>query len=232
MKGEFFCFRLTRLFSSPVDEMRFAAAGEKPSQTPVSSFKLMPLPFPQDALEPHISAKTVGFHYGKHHQTYVDNLNRMVSGTMLEKHELAKIICETAGLMDKASVFNNAAQIRNHDFYWQSIKPGGGGKPGCPLNQMIDKAFGSYENFKNEFVNAALAQFGSGWVWLVQDGDKLRIVKTSNADTPLAHEQNALVTCDVWEHAYYLDYQNRRKDYTLIFLDKLVNWDFAASRLK
>lgn len=233
MKGEMFCSRLVRMFSAKVTEMCFASGGNaSQSSAPEPAFKLMALPFPQDALEPHISAKTVGFHYGKHHQTYVDNLNRMVAGTMLEKHELTKIICETAGLMEKSSVFNNAAQIWNHDFYWQSIKPGGGGKPGGPLNQMIENAFGSYDNFKNEFLNAALAQFGSGWVWLVQDGDKLRIVKTSNADTPLAHGQNTLITCDVWEHAYYLDYQNRRKDYTLIFLDKLVNWDFAASRLK
>jgi Fe-Mn family superoxide dismutase len=235
MKGEFFSFRLAKLALTPVTEMRFAAEGGKTSQPAVPAsepiFKLAALPYSQDALEPQISARTVSFHYGKHHQTYVDNLNKMIAGTLLEKHTLEKIVCETAGLSDKSSVFNNAAQVWNHDFYWKSVKPGGGGKPGGRLMQMIDKSFGGYDAFKNDFVNAALAQFGSGWVWLVQEGEKVKIMKTSNADTPLAHEQNALMTCDVWEHAYYLDYQNRRKDYVLVFLDKLVNWDFAASRL-
>jgi len=133
---------------------------------------------------------------------------------------------------DKAAIFNNAAQVWNHTFFWQSMKPGGGGKPAGRLLERIEKSFGSLDDFKKSFVDTALAQFGSGWVWLVQDGDQLKIVKTSNADTPMAHGQTALLTCDVWEHAYYLDYQNRRKDFVQAFLDHLASWEFAASQLK
>jgi Fe-Mn family superoxide dismutase len=174
----------------------------------------------------------MSFHYGKHHQSYVDNLNKLVAGTPWATQTLERIIRENAGEKDRAALFNNAAQVWNHTFFWHSMKPGGGGKPSGRLLAMIEKSFGTFGNFRNAFVNAAVGQFGSGWVWLVQDGDSLKIVATSNADTPLAHGQTALLTCDVWEHAYYLDYQNRRKDFVQAFLDHLANWEFAASQLK
>ena len=196
------------------------------------AFKLAPLPYAENALEPHISAKTMSFHYGKHHQGYVNNLNKLVAGTPMAAASLESIVADTAGKEDQTAVFNNAAQVWNHDFFWQSMKPAGGGKPVGKLAEMIDKSFGSYEAFATAFQTTGLAQFGSGWVWLVQDGETLKIVKTPNADTPAAHGQHALLTCDVWEHAYYLDYQNRRKDFVQTFLDHLVNWDFAASRLR
>ena len=207
------------------------AAEPSPPGT-AEAFQLPPLPYAQDALEPNISAKTMSFHYGKHHQAYVDNLNKLVAGTPWATQPLEKIIQETAGVADKAAIFNNAAQVWNHTFFWQSMKAGGGGKPTGRLLELIEKSFGSLDEFKKAFTTTAVSQFGSGWVWLVQDGDVLKIVKTSNADTPVAHGQTALLTCDVWEHAYYLDYQNRRKDFVQAFLDHLVNWDFAASQLK
>ena len=207
----------------------FAAMAAASAQ---DAFKLAPLPYAENALEPHISAKTMSFHYGKHHQGYVNNLNKLVAGTPMATASLESIVADTAGKEDQTAVFNNAAQVWNHDFFWQSMKPAGGGKPVGKLAEMIDKSFGSYEAFATAFQTAGLAQFGSGWVWLVQDGETLKIVKTSNADTPAAHGQHALLTCDVWEHAYYLDYQNRRKDFVQTFLDDLVNWDFAASRLR
>ena len=200
------------------------------SSTP-PPFQLQPLPYAPDALEPYISARTMSFHYGKHHQAYVDNLNKLIAGTPLAGQPLEKIITENAGIADKTAVFNNAAQVWNHNFFWQSMKPGGS-KPGERLLKQIEKSFGSLDEFKKIFTAAAVAQFGSGWVWLVQDGDKLIVVKTSNADTPPAHGQTALLTCDVWEHAYYLDYQNRRKDFVEVFLNHLANWEFADSQLK
>ena len=196
-----------------------------------ASFTLPPLPYAQEALEPYISAKTLSFHYGKHHQTYVDNVNKMIAGTPLEGQSLEKIVQETVGAADKKGVFNNAAQVWNHTFFWHSMKPGGS-KPTGRLLRLIEKSFGSVDKLKADFVAAAVAQFGSGWAWLVQDGDGLKITTTSNADTPIAHGQNALLTCDVWEHAYYLDYQNRRKDFVQAFVDSLADWDGAASRLK
>ena len=203
-----------------------AGAGAPPTHV------LPPLPYAQDALEPFISARTLSFHYGKHHQTYVDNLNKLVAGTPLAAQPLETLIRDTAGVADKAGVFNNAAQVWNHTFFWNSMKAGGGGTPPGRLQELMAKSFGSIEEFKTAFVAAGVAQFGSGWVWLVQDGDTLKIVKTANADTPVAHGQNALLTCDVWEHAYYLDYQNRRKDFLQAFVEHLVNWDAAAARLK
>jgi Fe-Mn family superoxide dismutase len=197
-----------------------------------AEFQLPPLPYAQEALVPYVSAKTISFHYGKHHQAYVDNLNKLVAGTPWTGQPLDKIIRETAGAADKAAVFNNAAQVWNHTFFWQSMKAGGGGKPTGHLLEQIEKSFPSFDEFKKAFVTAAVAQFGSGWVWLAQEGGALKIIKTSNADTPLAHGQTALLTCDVWEHAYYLDYQNRRKDFVDAFLDHLANWEFAASQLK
>ncbi|MGD9874038.1 MAG: superoxide dismutase [Kiritimatiellia bacterium] len=209
--------------------MPFAAKGGAAATPP---FVLPALPYPQDALEPHISARTMSFHYGKHHQAYVDNLNKLVAGTPQAAQPLEQIIRETAGATDKMPVFNNAAQVWNHTFFWNCMKAGGGGEPSGSLMKQIKKSFGSFAEFKTAFVAAGVGQFGSGWVWLVQDGDKLAIVKTPNADTPLAHGQTALLTCDVWEHAYYLDYQNRRKDFVEVFLDHLANWNFAASQMK
>jgi Fe-Mn family superoxide dismutase len=204
-----------------------AASGGSPA------FTLPALPYAQDALEPYVSARTMGFHYSKHHQAYVDNLNKLVAGTpWAAGRPLERVVLESAGMADQAAVFNNAAQAWNHAFFWRSMKPGGGGLPAGRLMDLIGKSFGGFDKFKNAFLAAAVAQFGSGWVWLVQEHDALKIVKTSNADTPMAHGQAALVTCDVWEHAYYLDYQNRRKDFVQAFLDHLVNWEFAASHLK
>ncbi len=197
-----------------------------------TEFELPPLPYAQDALEPSISAKTMSFHYGKHHQAYVDNLNKLAAGTSWVGQPLDKIITETAGATDKAAIFNNAAQVWNHTFFWKSMKGGGNGKPTGRLLKMVDKSFQSFDEFKKAFATAALAQFGSGWAWLVQEGEVLKIMKTSNADTPAAHGQTAILACDVWEHAYYLDYQNRRKDFVEAFLEHLANWEFAASQLK
>jgi Fe-Mn family superoxide dismutase len=196
------------------------------------AFQLPSLPYAQSALEPYISARTMSFHYGKHHQAYVDNLNKLVAGTPWATQSLEMIIRDSAGKADRTALFNNAAQAWNHTFFWNSMTPGGGGKPSGRLLAMIEKSFGTFDNFKNAFVNAGVAQFGSGWVWLVQEGDTLKIVATPNADTPLAHGQTALLACDVWEHAYYLDYQNRRKDFLVAFLDHLANWTFAESQLK
>jgi len=204
-----------------------AASGGSPA------FTLPVLPYAQDALEPYMSARTMGFHYGKHHQAYLDNLNKRVAGTpWAAGQSLEKVVLESAGMADQAAVFNNAAQAWNHDFFWKSMNPGGGGKPAGRLLKLVEKSFGGFDEFKNAFVTAAVAQFGSGWVWLVQEGDALKIIQTSNADTPIAHGQTALLTCDVWEHAYYLDYQNRRNDFVQAFLDHLANWEFAAAQLK
>jgi Fe-Mn family superoxide dismutase len=207
------------------------AAGQTPEPA-AAPFALDPLPYAENALEPHISARTLGFHYGKHHRGYVDNLNKLIAGTPLAGRSLEEIVAETAGKPDKTAVFNNAAQVWNHDFFWRSMRPGGGGAPAGALLAAIEKSFGSFDEFKKAFAAAGTGQFGSGWVWLVQDGGGLEIVATSNADTPAARGRNALLTCDVWEHAYYLDYQNRRKDFVEVFLEHLANWEFAASRMK
>jgi len=191
-----------------------------------------PLPYAENALEPFISARTVGVHYGKHHKAYADKLQSLAKNTILADKTLEEVIKLTEGKPDQVAVFNSAAQVWNHDFFWSGMKPNGGGRPQGKLAEKIDRAFGSFEDFKTKFTEAAVEQFGSGWVWLVQEGDTLKIVKTSNADTPMAHGQTALLTCDVWEHAYYLDYQNRRKDFVAAFLDHLANWAFAASQLK
>jgi Fe-Mn family superoxide dismutase len=193
--------------------------------------QLPALPYSLDALEPHISRSTLEFHHGKHHAAYVTNLNNLVAGTDLEAKSLEDTILAVAGDASKAGVFNNAAQVWNHTFYWQGMKPGGGGAPSGDLAAKIDAAFGSFDTFKEQFKTAGATQFGSGWAWLVLDNGTLKITKTGNADLPLAHGQKALLTMDVWEHAYYLDYQNRRPDYISTFLDKLVNWDFVATNL-
>ncbi|CAG0962971.1 Superoxide dismutase [Fe] [Gammaproteobacteria bacterium] len=192
---------------------------------------LPPLPYSENALEPVISANTLGFHYGKHHRSYVDNLNRLIPGTDFADATLEQIIVGTAGKADKAAIFNNAAQTWNHTFYWNSMKPKGGGEPPAALKQKIEASFGSLDACKKELAMAATTQFGSGWAWLVQDGGKLKVAKTGNADVPLTQGMKPLLTIDVWEHAYYLDYQNRRGDYVNAVLDKLINWQFAADNL-
>ena len=193
--------------------------------------QLPELPYSLDALEPHISRSTLEFHHGKHHAAYVTNLNNLIAGTDLEAKSLEDTISAVAGDAAKAGVFNNAAQVWNHSFYWQCMKPGGGGAPSGALAAKIDADFGSFDAFKEQFKTAGATQFGSGWAWLVLDNGTLKVTKTGNADLPLAHGQKALLTMDVWEHAYYLDYQNRRPDYITTVLDKLVNWDFVAANL-
>lgn len=195
------------------------------------NFTLPPLPYSQDALAPHISANTLSFHYGKHHQAYVDNLNKLVKDTPLAGQPLEEVIRASAKDSSKMGIFNNAAQVWNHTFYWNSMKPHGGGAPSGEIAKKINADFGSFDKFKEEFKQAGATQFGSGWAWLVLDGGKLKVTKTGNADLPLAHGQKAILTMDVWEHAYYLDYQNRRPDYIATFLDKLVNWEFAEKNL-
>ena len=194
-------------------------------------FTLPPLPYADNALEPVISANTISFHYGKHHKTYVDNLNNLVKGTDLESATLESIVNATAGKADKAPVFNNAAQIWNHTFYWHSMKPHGGGKPSGKLAQMIDAAFGNSDEFRKQFSATTVSQFGSGWGWLVVDGGALKVVKTGNAEVPFTKGQKPLLTIDVWEHAYYLDHQNKRAAYVDAVIDRLLNWDFAAANL-
>jgi len=185
------------------------------------------LPYAENALEPVISAKTISFHYGRHHKGYVDNLNKLIAGTEYAGLPLEKIIIDTAGHAEKAAIFNNAAQIWNHTFYWKSMIPKGGGEPPSALKRKMEASFGSVDACKKELLNAAISQFGSGWAWLVLDGDKLKAVKTANADVPLTTGMKPILTVDVWEHAYYLDYQSRRADYANAVLDKLINWEFA-----
>lgn len=194
-------------------------------------FELPKLPYEKNALEPHISAQTMDIHYGKHHQTYVTNLNGLISSTELAQATLEIIILETSGDSARAGIFNNAAQVWNHTFFWKSMKPNGGGQPSNSLSDKIEETFGSLDTFKEKFKQAALTQFGSGWVWLVLDAGTLKIVKTPNAMTPMAMGLKPLVTCDVWEHAYYLDYQNRRPDFVQTFLDHLINWSFVEENL-
>jgi Fe-Mn family superoxide dismutase len=198
-------------------------------QTKMEPFTLPPLPYGQNALEPYISARTLGFHYGKHHQAYVDKLNDLVSGSEFAELKLEEVIAKTSGDINKEAIFNNAAQVWNHTFYWNSLSPEGGGKPFGELGKKIESSFGSYENFIKEFAQAGMDQFGSGWVWIVKEGGLLKITKTSNAGNPISQGRGtALLALDVWEHAYYLDYQNRRNDYLATILDKLINWNFAA----
>ena len=189
------------------------------------------LPYGDNALSPVISANTLGFHYGKHHKGYVDNLNKLIAGTEFADLPLEKVITGTFGKADKTAIFNNAAQAWNHTFYWRSLRPMGGGEPPALLKQKIEAAFGGLDACKKEFATAAMTQFGSGWAWLVLNGDKLQVVKTGNAEVPLTTGMKPLLTIDVWEHAYYLDYQNRRADYVNAVLDRLINWDFATENL-
>jgi superoxide dismutase, Fe-Mn family len=207
-------------------ERRISEAGQT-----ASAISLPVLPYAQNALAPAISENTLSFHYGRHHQAYVANTLKLIAGTDLEKASLEEIVKKTAGKADQAGLFNNAAQAFNHAFYWNSMKPGGGGPPAGRIAERIGESFGTYAKFAEAFSSAAATQFGSGWAWLVQDGNKLQVLKTSNADTPIAQAVKPLITIDVWEHAYYLDYQNRRADYIKAFMEKLLNWDFAEKNL-
>jgi Fe-Mn family superoxide dismutase len=192
------------------------------------AFSLPPLPYDKNALAPHISAETLEYHHGKHHQAYVTNLNKLTEGKPEASKSLEDVIASSEG-----PVFNNAAQIWNHTFYWSSMKPGGGGQPAGDLADAIKRDFGSIDKLTEEFTNAATTQFGSGWAWLVVGKDKkLAVTKTSNADLPLKYGQKPLLTIDVWEHAYYIDYRNARPKYIEVFLKNLVNWDFALQNLK
>lgn len=189
------------------------------------------LPYDDHALEPVISANTLGFHYGKHYKGYLANLAKLTANSDLAEAPLEKVIAFSAGAPDKTALFNNAAQAWNHEFYWKSLKPNGGGAPPAALAQRIDAGFGSLDALKQHLSADAISQFGSGWAWLVEDNGHLKVVKTSNANTPLTEGKKPLLTLDVWEHAYYLDYQNRRADYVNAVIDKLINWEFALSNL-
>lgn len=195
------------------------------------AFDLPALPYDKTALEPHISANTLDFHHGKHHNTYVVNLNKMIEGTDLESASLEEIIMKSSKDPSMAGIFNNAAQVWNHTFYWHSMAPQGGGAPTGVIAQKIDEDFGSYDAFVEAFKTAGATQFGSGWAWLVLDNGTLKVEKTANADLPMTKGQTALLTMDVWEHAYYLDAQNRRPDYIATFIEKLINWDFVNENL-
>jgi Fe-Mn family superoxide dismutase len=190
------------------------------------AFTLPPLPWAKDALAPHISAETIDFHYGKHHQTYLTNLNKAIDGKPEASKSLEEIILSSDG-----PLFNNSAQVWNHTFYWSSMKPQGGGQPTGKLLELVNRDFGSVDNLLQQFGEAAKTQFASGWAWLVEESGKLKVIKTGNADLPMKHNQKALLTCDVWEHAYYIDYRNARPNYVDAFLKNLVNWDFAAKNL-
>ncbi|HEY1719632.1 MAG TPA: superoxide dismutase [Magnetospirillaceae bacterium] len=193
---------------------------------------LPPLPFDAKALEPHMSANTLGFHHDKHHAAYVTNYNNLTKDTPLANKPLEAVLSDVAGDSSKIGIFNNGAQVWNHTFFWNSLAPKGGGKPGGKIAAKIDSDLGGYEKFVEAFKTAATTQFGSGWAWLVLDKGKLAVTKTANADTPLVHNQTPLLTLDVWEHAYYLDFQNRRPDFVQTYLDHLLNWSFAEQNFE
>ena len=188
-------------------------------------------PYPYEALEPHVSATTLKFHHDKHHRAYVDKTNALIENTPLAERPLEAIVAHAARDPGQTALFNNAAQAWNHAFYWRSMRPGGGGAPTGAIAERIAEDFGGYDHFAESFSAAATGQFGSGWAWLVLDGSALRVAATANADLPLIRGQVPLLVVDVWEHAYYLDYQNRRPDYVATFLAKLANWDFANEQL-
>jgi Fe-Mn family superoxide dismutase len=195
------------------------------------AFELPPLPYPKNALEPYTSARTLEFHHGKHHQAYVTTLNGLIEGSPMERQSLEELIKSAYKDESKTAVFNNAAQAWNHTFFWNCMKPKGGGSPSGDIARAIERDLGGFAKFEEDFKKAAVGQFGSGWAWLVVDKGKLKITHTPNGVDPLALGQTALLTCDVWEHAYYLDYQNRRPDFAQAFLDHLINWDFVAQNL-
>jgi Fe-Mn family superoxide dismutase len=211
-----------------------AQSAQAPAQAPAPAgpLELPPLPWPDNALAPHLSQETIQLHYGKHHEAYVDNANRIIARGEFGGRTLEEIVRTSAGRPDMRAIFNNAAQAWNHTFYWQSLSPKGGGQPSGKLLDRIKSDFGDFAKFKSDLAQAAVSQFGSGWAWVVLEDGKLKVVQTANADTPLANRaQKPLLTIDVWEHAYYVDYRNRRPDYVTAVLDKLVNWEFAAQNL-
>ena len=198
------------------------------------AFQLKPLPYAENALEPHMSARTLQFHHGKHQKTYVEKLNELVANTPLEKKSLHDLVRDLAGQRGARpkKIFNNAGQVWNHDFFWKSLTPKGGGKPTGKLAEMIESSFGGYEEFKKAFADVGVKQFGSGWAWLCFEGGKLTLKKTANAESPILDPKvKPLLTIDVWEHAFYLDYQNKRPDFLAAVIDKLLNWRFAEDNL-
>jgi superoxide dismutase, Fe-Mn family len=195
------------------------------------AFELPDLPYPHDALAPHMGRETLEFHHDKHHQTYVTTLNNLVSGTEFEGKSLEEVVKGSFGDTSKQGIFNNAGQHWNHNLFWRIMKKGGGGKPGGEIAKRIDHDFGSYEAFADQFKQAAITQFGSGWAWLAVDGDKLKVMKTPNGENPLVHKMKPILGIDVWEHSYYLDYRNKRPDYVAAFLNNLVNWDEVEAEL-
>lgn len=226
-----FCKTVTVAFLGIVS---FARHGLAQTLNPMTkgktmTFTLPPLPYAPNALEPHMSANTFSYHYNKHHQAYITKTNELVAGTPLEGKTIEEVIMAAA--KEKGPLFNNAAQVWNHTFFWNSMTPNGGGTPKGKIAEKINADFGSFDEFKKQFKEAGVGQFGSGWAWLVLDNGKLKVTKTPNADLPMAHGQKAILTCDVWEHAYYLDYQNRRPDFLTAFLDHLANWEFAEKNL-
>lgn len=200
-------------------------------QEKIYPFELSPLPYASNALDRVISPNTISFHHGKHHKAYVDNLNMLIADTEFKSMSLDKIISRTEGKSDKAAIFNNAAQVWNHEFYWKSLTPKGGGEPPAVLMVKIEESFGSVDSLKKELSNAAITQFGSGWAWLVEEKNKLKVIRTSNAGMPQIKYVKPLLTIDVWEHAYYLDYQNKRADYVNALIENLICWDFAVENL-
>jgi len=210
---------------------RPSAPAEINAATAPVSIAHRPLPYAENALAPYISANTLATHYGKHHKAYIEKTNTLVTGTPFAGKSLDEVVKRSAKGKQHAKLFNNAAQAWNHDFYWQSMKPKGGGAPTGALKERIDKDFGSYEAFREKFIQTGVDHFSNGWVWLVLDKTKLKIVDTHDADTPVVHRLKPLLTTDVWEHAYYLDYKNLRKDYATAFVDHLLNWDFVSANL-
>jgi superoxide dismutase, Fe-Mn family len=196
------------------------------------AFKLPKLPYAYDALAPRMSEDTLRTHHGKHHKTYVDTLNELIEGTPFEKMDLEAIVKKTADSKEHKKIFNNAAQAWNHTVFWRSMSPTGARRPREELAPLVEKSFGGLDKFKDKFAKDAAAQFGSGWAWLIEDGGKLEIVTTSNAATPMTEGKRVLLTCDVWEHAYYLDHKNKRPDFLKAFLGQLIDWDFALARLR
>jgi Fe-Mn family superoxide dismutase len=226
-------FFKTSFYLSALAMAGLAGIGCSRQSDPAKSLSdLPPLPYHNGALEPYISSRTIEFHYGKHHQAYAANTQKLIAGTKLEKMPLKEIVQISYGNKALLPTYNNAAQLFNHDFYWECMKPNGGGKPQGKILRAIEQSFGSFDAFAEIFSKSAAGQFGSGWTWLVKDGNQLKVISTGNADTPITMGYTPLLTMDVWEHAYYLDYQNRRADYIKAFMDHLVNWEFAEKNLK
>jgi superoxide dismutase, Fe-Mn family len=195
-------------------------------------FELPPLPYDYAALEPYLSSQTLRFHHDKHHKAYVDTLNKLIAGTEFEQRPLEEIIRASAGRPEHQKIFNNAAQVWNHTVQWHCMAPGGGGAPPKEIANQINRAFGDLESFKKKFKEAAVDRFGSGYAWLVLNKGQLEITSTSNAEPPFVNGRDVVLACDVWEHAYYLDFQNRRPDYVTTFLDHLVNWEYVQQRMR